>query len=197
MREYKIVVLGIAGVGKSAITVRFVQDIFVDKYDPTVEDSYTKILQIGEEEYVLEILDTAGTETMSALRDLYMINGQGFMLVYSVCETQTLQDLPDIRDQIRRVKETDQFPHLVVGNKCDLESDRKVSLEQGDQFIKERFGANIPHIETSAKTGKNIEAAFTTLIKLTDQHFGVKGVKPNNTKKSKDKSGKKIGCKLL
>ena len=62
MREYKIVVLGSGGVGKSALTVQFVQGIFVEKYDPTIEDSYRKQVVIDGETCLLDILDTAGQE---------------------------------------------------------------------------------------------------------------------------------------
>ena len=61
MREYKIVVLGSGGVGKSALTVQFVQGIFVEKYDPTIEDSYRKQVEVEGQQCMLEILDTAGT----------------------------------------------------------------------------------------------------------------------------------------
>lgn len=61
MREYKIVVLGSGGVGKSALTVQFVQEIFVEKYDPTIEDSYRKQVEVDGQQCMLEILDTAGT----------------------------------------------------------------------------------------------------------------------------------------
>jgi small GTP-binding protein len=62
-REFRIVVLGSGGVGKSALTVQFVQSLFVEKYDPTIEDSYKKTTQVDGEMCVLEILDTAGTGT--------------------------------------------------------------------------------------------------------------------------------------
>lgn len=61
MQEYKLVVLGSGGVGKSALTVQFVQGIFVEKYDPTIEDSYRKQIEIDNRQCMLEILDTAGT----------------------------------------------------------------------------------------------------------------------------------------
>lgn len=65
MREYKIVVLGSGGVGKSALTVQFVQGIFVEKYDPTIEDSYRKQVEVDGQQCMLEILDTAGTVSFS------------------------------------------------------------------------------------------------------------------------------------
>jgi Ras-related protein Rap-1B len=76
LREFKIVVLGSGGVGKSALTVQFVQGIFVEKYDPTIEDSYRKQVEVDGQQCMLEILDTAGTEQFTAMRDLYMKNGQ-------------------------------------------------------------------------------------------------------------------------
>ena len=79
---------------------------------------------------MLEILDTAGTEQFAAMRDLYMKNGQGFLLVYSITSQATFADLQEIREQILRVKDTDDVPMVLVGNKCDLESERVVGREQ-------------------------------------------------------------------
>ena len=70
MREYKIVVLGSGGVGKSALTVQFVQGIFVEKYDPTIEDSYRKQVEVDGQQCMLEILDTAGTVSSSPLNTI-------------------------------------------------------------------------------------------------------------------------------
>ena len=109
MREYKIVVLGSGGVGKSALTVQFVQGIFVEKYDPTIEDSYRKQVEVDGQQCMLEILDTAGTEQFTAMRDLYMKNGQGFVLVYSITAQSTFNDLQDLREQILRVKARTNF----------------------------------------------------------------------------------------
>ncbi|KAK1906268.1 Ras-related protein Rap-1b [Dissostichus eleginoides] len=120
MREYKLVVLGSGGVGKSALTVQFVQGIFVEKYDPTIEDSYRKQVEVDGQQCMLEILDTAGTEQFTAMRDLYMKNGQGFALVYSITAQSTFNDLQDLREQILRVKDTEDVPMILVGNKCDL-----------------------------------------------------------------------------
>eukprot|EP00795_Rhopilema_esculentum_P002263 gene2263-17874_t len=137
MREYKLVVLGSGGVGKSALTVQFVQGIFVEKYDPTIEDSYRKQVEVDQHQCILEILDTAGTEQFTAMRDLYMKNGQGFVLVYSITSQGTFNDLMDLRDQILRVKDTDDVPMVLVGNKCDLEDERVVGKDQGQHLAKE------------------------------------------------------------
>merc|ERR1711862_455807 len=139
MPDYKIVVLGSGGVGKSALTVQFVQGIFVEKYDPTIEDSYRKPLELDNVQYMLEILDTAGTEQFTAMRDLYMKNGQGFALVYSIIAQSTFNDLPDLREQILRVKDCDNVPMVLVGNKCDLQDQRVITNEQGESLAR-KFG---------------------------------------------------------
>src|SRR3954468_7446219 len=82
--EYKIVVLGGGGVGKSALTIRLVTDNFLDEYDPTIEDSYRKNVIIDNDPAMLDILDTAGQEEFSSMQDQWMRDGQGFILVYNI-----------------------------------------------------------------------------------------------------------------
>lgn len=89
MREFKVVVLGSGGVGKSALTMQFVSGTFMEKYDPTIEDFYRKEIEVDSAPCVLEILDTAGTEQFASMRDLYIKNGQGFVVVYSITSHQT------------------------------------------------------------------------------------------------------------
>ncbi|MED6238204.1 Ras- protein Rap-2a [Ataeniobius toweri] len=127
MREYKVVVLGSGGVGKSALTVQFVTGSFIEKYDPTIEDFYRKEIEVDSSPSVLEILDTAGTEQFASMRDLYIKNGQGFILVYSLVNQQSFQDIKPMRDQIIRVKRYERVPMILVGNKVDLEGEREVS----------------------------------------------------------------------
>lgn len=86
--------------------MQFVQSIFVEKYDPTIEDSYRKQVEVDGTQCILEILDTAGTEQFTAMRDLYMKSGQGFLLVYSITSMVTLNDLEPLREQILRVKDS-------------------------------------------------------------------------------------------
>jgi len=168
MREYKIVVLGSGGVGKSAMTVQFVQGIFVEKYDPTIEDSYRKQVEVDGNQCMLEILDTAGTEQFTAMRDLYMKNGQGFVLVYSITAQSTFNDLMDLRDQILRVKDSDDVPMILVGNKCDLESERVVGKDQG-QSLARQF--NCAFLETSAKAKVNVNEVFYDLVRQVNRRY--------------------------
>eukprot|EP00794_Sanderia_malayensis_P006052 gene6052-6754_t len=163
MREYKLVVLGSGGVGKSALTVQFVQGIFVEKYDPTIEDSYRKQVEVDDHQCILEILDTAGTEQFTAMRDLYMKNGQGFVLVYSITAQGTFNDLTDLRDQILRVKDTNDVPMVLVGNKCDLEDERVVVKAIG-QSLANQLGIHT-FLETSAKKKINVTEIFYDLVR--------------------------------
>jgi len=185
MPDYKIVVLGSGGVGKSALTVQFVQGIFVEKYDPTIEDSYRKPVEVDNNQYMLEILDTAGTEQFTAMRDLYMKNGQGFVLVYSIIAQSTFNDLPDLREQILRVKDCDMVPMVLVGNKCDLQDQRVITQEQGEGLARKFGGCTF--LEASAKTKVNVDQIFHDLIRQIN--------KANPDKPAKSKS--KGGCSLL
>lgn len=184
MREYKIVILGSGGVGKSALTVQFVQGIFVEKYDPTIEDSYRKQVEVDGQQCMLEILDTAGTEQFTAMRDLYMKNGQGFILVYSITAQSTFNDLQDLREQILRVKDTDDVPMVLVGNKCDLEDERVVGKELGKSLANQ---FNCSFMETSAKAKINVNDIFNDLV----QQINKKSPEKKQSKK------KKSTCNLL
>jgi len=180
MREYKIVVLGSGGVGKSALTVQFVQGIFVEKYDPTIEDSYRKQVEVDGQQCMLEILDTAGTEQFTAMRDLYMKNGQGFVLVYSITAQSTFNDLQDLREQILRVKDTDDVPMVLVGNKCDLEDERVVGKDQGLNLA--RQFSNCSFMETSAKAKIGVNDIFFDLVRQINQRV------PNKSQRDKRRS---------
>ncbi|RMY74633.1 hypothetical protein D0862_14073, partial [Hortaea werneckii] len=129
LREYKLVVVGGGGVGKSCLTIQLIQSHFVDEYDPTIEDSYRKQCVIDDEVALLDVLDTAGQEEYSAMREQYMRTGEGFLLVYSMTSRQSFEEIITFQQQILRVKDRDYFPIIVVGNKCDLESEREVSTE--------------------------------------------------------------------
>ena len=135
--------------GKSCLTIQLIQSHFVDEYDPTIEgmsrlfyflafakqqltllsDSYRKQCVIDEEVALLDVLDTAGQEEYSAMREQYMRTGEGFLLVYSITSRQSFEEILTFQQQILRVKDKDYFPIIIVGNKCDLDGDREVSRQ--------------------------------------------------------------------
>jgi GTPase KRas protein len=162
LREYKLVVVGGGGVGKSCLTIQLIQSHFVDEYDPTIEDSYRKQCVIDDEVALLDVLDTAGQEEYSAMREQYMRTGEGFLLVYSITSRQSFEEIMTFQQQILRVKDKDYFPIIVVGNKCDLETERRVSKQEGEALARQ-FGCKF--IETSAKSRINVDDAFYELVR--------------------------------
>ncbi|KAK4099338.1 ras-domain-containing protein [Parathielavia hyrcaniae] len=161
-REYKLVVVGGGGVGKSCLTIQLIQSHFVDEYDPTIEDSYRKQCIVDDEVALLDVLDTAGQEEYSAMREQYMRTGEGFLLVYSITSRESFEEIRTFQQQILRVKDKDVFPMVVVGNKLDLAHERKVSVEEG-QMLAEEFKCKF--LETSAKTNTNVEQAFYEVVR--------------------------------
>jgi len=162
LREYKLVVVGGGGVGKSCLTIQLIQSHFVDEYDPTIEDSYRKQCVIDDEVALLDVLDTAGQEEYSAMREQYMRTGEGFLLVYSITSRQSFEEIMTFQQQILRVKDKDYFPIIVVGNKCDLEGERQVSKQEGESLARS-FGCKF--IETSAKSRTNVDNAFFDIVR--------------------------------
>ena len=167
MNEYKIIVIGPGGVGKSSITVQFIQNYFITDYDPTIEDSYRKQVKIDNKICFLDILDTAGQEEYSAMRDQYMRNGQGFIIVYSILSRESFNEIETFHIQIQRVKDKDFFPMVLCGNKCDAINDRQVSKLEGIELAKT---FKCPYIETSDKTRINIEETFYEIVREIDKY---------------------------
>lgn len=99
-------------------------------------DSYRKQCVIDDEVALLDVLDTAGQEEYSAMREQYMRTGEGFLLVYSITSRQSFEEIMTYQQQILRVKDKDYFPIIVVGNKCDLERDRAVTQQGTYQRVK-------------------------------------------------------------
>ncbi|CAJ0602591.1 unnamed protein product [Cylicocyclus nassatus] len=198
MKEYKLVVCGCGGVGKSALTVQFVQGQFISSYDATIEDSYRKHFSVDGEDCRLEILDTAGTEQFTGMRDLYVRNGQGFILVYSINDRNSLSELKEIHDVIVRLKKSENVPMVLVGNKTDLQ--RMVPASVGREMSKQ-FGCSF--YETSAKLNENVAEIFIDCVRQigkTGGHSRTKRTlrlgKKTSPKddKVKQKSNQKQGC---
>ncbi len=162
MREYKLIVVGGGGVGKSALTIQLIQSHFVDEYDPTIEDSYRKQCVIDDEVALLDVLDTAGQEEYSAMREQYMRTGEGFLLVYAITSRASFDEIKGFQQQILRVKDKDYFPVIIVANKCDLEYEREVSSQEGRDLARS-FGCR--YIESSAKQRINVDEAFYNLVR--------------------------------
>uniref|UniRef100_F6WE87 small monomeric GTPase n=2 Tax=Didelphinae TaxID=126287 RepID=F6WE87_MONDO len=176
---HKVIMVGSGGVGKSALTLQFMYDEFVEDYEPTKADSYRKKVVLDGEEVQIDILDTAGQEDYAAIRDNYFRSGEGFLCVFSITELESFAATADFREQILRVKEDENVPFLLVGNKSDLEDKRQVSIEdaknRADQW-------NVNYVETSAKTRANVDKVFFDLMRE---------IRARKMEDSKEKNGKK------
>ncbi|XP_066958743.1 ras-related protein M-Ras-like [Macrobrachium rosenbergii] len=180
---FKLVVVGDGGVGKSALTIQFFQRLFVTDYDPTIEDSYIQHTEVDAQWCILDVLDTAGQEEFSAMREQYMRKGDGFMLVYSVTDKQSYENIQHFYTQILRVKDRESYPMLLVANKVDLVHLRKVSEEMGRELAHK---LNLSYIETSAKDPPlNVDSAFHEVVRIIRNSPLIDGPKKHRVKTTK------------
>ncbi|KAH9835785.1 ras protein [Rhodofomes roseus] len=165
MDSWRVAVLGDGGVGKTALAVQFTLNCFVETYDPTIEDAYRRQLVVDKRMCFIEVIDTAGQEEYATLRDQWVREGQGFILVYSIASRATFDRLDVFRQAMLKVKR--QKPvFMLVGNKCDKQYEREVSREEGATLAR-NFGCEF--LETSAKTPTNVERLFVDLVRLLRQ----------------------------
>lgn len=193
---FKVIIVGSGGVGKSALTLQFMYDEFVEDYEPTKADSYRKKMMLDDEEIQVDILDTAGQEDYAAIRDNYFRSGDGFLCVFSIAEQDSIQAASELREQILRVKNDDHIPFLLVGNKADLIEKREVTQEAAKQ---QADTWQVPYIETSAKTRQNVDSVFDELLREIKKHRDAHNSVANDKKKKtkKQRRTKKRLCRLF
>eukprot|EP01120_Amphizonella_sp_Union-15-10_P012408 TRINITY_DN5501_c0_g1_i3.p1 TRINITY_DN5501_c0_g1~~TRINITY_DN5501_c0_g1_i3.p1 ORF type:complete len:234 (-),score=49.40 TRINITY_DN5501_c0_g1_i3:119-742(-) len=197
---HKLCVLGDGGVGKTALTIQLCQNHFVEEYDPTIEDSYRKQIKIDDDACLLEVLDTAGQEEFTALRDQWIGEGEGFVLVYDISNETSLHSLYVFQKQIYKVKDQDpadcKIPIAIVGNKSDLIDKRVVSSAKGKELAD---SMNALFFESSAKNRHNVEEPFFSLVrKIRQGQSGKKRTDNNKYSSEKGAKGKgKKGCLLI
>ncbi|XP_066997688.1 ras-related protein Ral-a isoform X1 [Anabrus simplex] len=190
---HKVIMVGSGGVGKSALTLQFMYDEFVEDYEPTKADSYRKKVVLDGEEVQIDILDTAGQEDYAAIRDNYFRSGEGFLCVFSITEDDSFEATQEFREQILRVKNDNNIPFLLVGNKSDLEEKRKVSLADATNRAKQ-WG--VPYVETSAKTRKNVDKVFFDLMREIRSRK-MEDTKTSNGRGRDNSKRKKLKCVIL
>ncbi|RZF47242.1 hypothetical protein LSTR_LSTR004951 [Laodelphax striatellus] len=147
-KQRKLAVMGYRSVGKSSLTIQFIDRQFVDNYNPTIEYTHHKSFQYRGEEYNLTIVDTAGQDKYSIFPVQLTVNVHGFILVYSVTSRMSFEVVRTIHEKLLDAVGRLAVPVLLVGNKMDLYNERVVSLEEGRALAAQWHAA---FIETSAR----------------------------------------------
>ncbi|XP_055381370.1 GTP-binding protein Di-Ras2 isoform X2 [Condylostylus longicornis] len=188
--EINVVVFGAGGVGKSSLVLRFVKGTFRESYIPTIEDTYRQVISCNKNICTLQITDTTGSHQFPAMQRLSISKGHAFILVYSVCSKQSLEELRPIWDLIKELKGQDitQIPVMLVGNKCDESAELREVTQTEGQAEAASWGVNF--METSAKTNHNVTELFQELLNLEKNRnvsLQLDGKKSKNKKSKKNK----------
>jgi len=134
-----------------------------EEHDPTIEDKFLTEVTIDNKSVTINILDTAGQEDyQKSLLDTWIESGQGFLLVFALNDKDSFVDLDKKKQRIDIIKKKVKCPIILVGNKSDLENERKISRKEGEDKAK-LWGAT--YIETSAITNENCKEAFVECAK--------------------------------
>ncbi|CAG5928937.1 unnamed protein product [Menidia menidia] len=167
----RIVVLGAPRVGKTSILRRYLRDGFVEEYNPTSEDFLRKLFRIRGETYQIDILDASRERDFPAKRRLSILTGDIFLLVFSLDDRSSFEEVCALRAEILAAKskltKTEpcaqlRVPLVVCANKVDLmDSKREISNAE----VLQALGDDCAYFETSAKDSTNLEEVFETLAK--------------------------------
>lgn len=164
--DYRVVVFGSGGVGKTSLVLRFINGTFNTNYIPTIEDTYRKVISSNRKEIcTLQITDTTGSHQFPAMQRLSISKGHAFVLVFSIASRQSLEELKVILELVNEVKgDLSGIPVMLVGNKSDEESGKREVGEKTGQALQQMWKCK--YIETSAKNGTNVTELFEELLKL-------------------------------
>ncbi|KAL7713946.1 Sphingomyelin phosphodiesterase [Entamoeba marina] len=190
---FKLLLIGDSGVGKSCLLLRFADDTYTDTHIATIGvDFKIKTVQIDGKNVKLQIWDTAGQERFRTITSSYYRGAQGIIVVYSVIDLQTFQNVRQWLQEIERYA-SETVIKLLIGNKCDMEDDRAVTVEQGQELAN---SLNVSFMEASAKKSLNVDELFnkiaTDIMKNLTPTTPTKpegGVKVDGAKKDKKKGG--------
>jgi len=161
VKQRKIAVMGFRSVGKSSLAIQFVQGQFVDSYDPTIENTFNKMMKIRGQEYEVLVVDTAGQDEYSIFPTQYSVDIDGYVLVYSIDSEKSFEVVQIIYEKLVDMIGNPSVPIVLVGNKCDLHMDRKVTEEDGRRMASTMKAV---FIETSAKDNQNAVDIFMKSI---------------------------------
>ncbi len=163
---FKIIIFGDAGCGKTTLTQRFLTDLFVSDQTMTIGvDFEVKSQTVDDQKVKLQIWDFGGEERFRFLLPTYVRGARGGLFLYDITNFSSIAHIDDWLSVIRKeIRAEDVFPIIVVGGKADLVESREVSSAECIQIAKVRNGKGF--IETSSKTGENVEKTFEALTRL-------------------------------
>ena len=159
--KYKMIFLGDQATGKSSILNRYLDDVFQEEYQATVGlDFQSKNITIDDTDVRLLLYDTAGQEKFRALIPMYIRDAHIILLVYDVTRPESFESISTWFTEALNVKQGKAI-YALVGNKIDLEKERKVTTGQGEKLAKEK---DLLFMEVSAKTGEGFTSLFEEKI---------------------------------
>ena len=162
----KYIVIGDSAVGKSNILLRYAHEKFNEDYQATIGVEFgAKNLEINNEKYRIQIWDTAGQENFKSITRAYYKNSVCAIIVYDITNRESFNNINTWIDDCKSQSPKTVF-FVLVGNKIDLENERKVDYNEGLNFAKEN---QMFFFECSAKTGKNVEDIFYKSAKIISE----------------------------
>merc|ERR1711924_186823 len=163
----KVIILGDSGVGKTSLMNQYVNKKFSNQYKATIgADFLTKEVMVDDKLVTMQIWDTAGQERFQSLGVAFYRGADCCVLVYDITAAKSFESMDSWREEFlvqASPRDPDNFPFVVVGNKCDLEAKRKVSAARASTWCKSKN--DIPYHETSAATAANFEQAFQEIAR--------------------------------
>jgi Ras-related protein Rab-7A len=199
----KIILLGESGVGKTSLMDQYVNRKFSSAYKATIgADFLTKEVMIDEKLVTLQIWDTAGQERFQSLGVAFYRGADACILVYDITAEKSFEKLTTWRTEFlsqAHPPDPENFSFVVIGNKLDKESERRVPKATATQWCKNNSSKRvIPLFEASAKDDTKVEAAFLEAAQVAVQHRDVEKevIIPDFVVLSKDNKVKKqsTGC---
>ena len=161
LEKLTLFLLGNCSVGKTAFINKYVNNKF-EEYNATVGiDFFSKVTKLPTgEELKLLFYDTAGKEKYKAISFNLIKNAHGIILMYDISDRETFVDIGRWLESIKEEK-GENFPLIIVGNKCDLTEVRQITKEEGEKLAKDN---GFSFMETSCKDGINIEESVQMLV---------------------------------
>lgn len=162
--SFKLIVIGDSGVGKSCLSSKAVKDKFEEYYQATVGFEFlTFNLRLDDKTIKLQLWDTCGQEVYRSLITNFYRNSSLAVLVYSIDNEESFNNISSWLTDLKNQANSD-IKIILVGNKCDLEDNRKISKEQAEKF---KIDNDIDlFFETSAKTGYNTKSLLVEAAKM-------------------------------